>query len=284
MGRGTQVLYTIFLVPKGPEKNSHTKLIHELYWQHKRSLLQINHLRKSIDPVVMSQFAGSAGDFSAHRRTGGSMRVATLVIGILLGLALFLQSLLVNGLSDIANEEGSEQSGAVGVLSALMWLVASALVIAFPMASMILFLLSSVLLFAASGDYPDLAFYGGAALLLALFSFLGWRGKKKDKQEKMEERTRQQARDDRMEELVRQSQVRPAANQLVPCPTCGYENPSRTKFCADCGSQLPAAVGDPLGVVASRAASTATSAASASMPNLGFGQEEPQKKKRFGRS
>ena len=67
------------------------------------------------------------------------MRLAVLIIGLLLGLLMFLQTFIVYGLSDVVNDETNNEAAAIGVLMALLWLVACALVIAFPMVSVILF-------------------------------------------------------------------------------------------------------------------------------------------------
>jgi len=86
------------------------------------------------------------------------MRVATLVIGLILVIGLFIQSLLISGLSDMANNEDTGAAAAVGILMALVWIFGCALVIPFPRVAMVLFSLAGVLGFAASGDFPDLAY------------------------------------------------------------------------------------------------------------------------------
>ena len=55
------------------------------------------------------------------------MRVAVLIIGLLLGLLMFLQSVLVYGLSDATNADDTDAM-AVGVMVALLWLIACAFV------------------------------------------------------------------------------------------------------------------------------------------------------------
>lgn len=79
----------------------------------------------------------------------------------------------------MANDEDTGTAAAVGVLMALIWIFGCALVIPLPRVAMILFALAGVFGFAASGNFPDLAFWGGVSFVLALFSLLGWRGKRK---------------------------------------------------------------------------------------------------------
>ena len=84
------------------------------------------------------------------------MRVATLIIGLMLVLGLFFQSVLVGGLSEVAGDENSSSAAAVGVLMALIWIFGCALVIPLPRIAGILFVLAGVLGFAASVEFPDL--------------------------------------------------------------------------------------------------------------------------------
>jgi hypothetical protein len=173
---------------------------------------------------------------------GDIMRIATLILGLIFGLILFLQTLLGSGLSSLAEDEGAAESSAVGLFASILWLVASALVIGFPLASTIIFGISSLFLFGASGNFPDLAIWGGVALFLAAMSFFGWRGKKKDAREKAEERLRQQHRDEQMEQMMRQQQSSSIGTQsdTVRCPSCGSSNQVETKFCGNCGHALSA--------------------------------------------
>ena len=48
------------------------------------------------------------------------MRIATLILGLVLGAFLFLQSLLVAGLSGAADDEESAAAGALGLFAALL--------------------------------------------------------------------------------------------------------------------------------------------------------------------
>ncbi len=107
------------------------------------------------------------------------MRIAVLIIGLVLTLGLFIQAFVIFGLSDAINQQNTEQAGAIGVLMAFMWLVSCGLVLPLPRLSMVLFVVAGLLGFAAAGDYPDLAVWGGISLVLAVFCYFGYRGKRK---------------------------------------------------------------------------------------------------------
>jgi uncharacterized membrane protein YjfL (UPF0719 family) len=166
------------------------------------------------------------------------MRIAALILGLVFSFILFLQSFAVFGLSSAIEQEDSAGAGAVGVLAAVLWLVAAAMAIGFPLASTIIFSLTSIILFGVSGSFPDLAVWGGVALFLAFLSFLGWRGKKKEVREKTAERIRQEERDLRLEQfMAQQAGPRTRPNHLS-CPSCGSTNGEGTKFCGECGHPL----------------------------------------------
>lgn len=170
------------------------------------------------------------------------MRVTVLILSLLLGALMFVQTVLVYGLGSAANDEGSSGSGAIGVFMCLLWLVAAAFVIPLPMVSVVAFAIAALLGFAVSGDFPDLAIWGGASLVLGVLSLLGWRGKRKGQREQAAERTRQMDRDNRMEAMMQQG-FRPqmaASVGVMRCTQCGTDNPSSTRFCGNCGAQLVA--------------------------------------------
>lgn len=131
------------------------------------------------------------------------MRVTVLILGLLLGVVMFLQTMLVYGLSNAVDDTNSASAGAVGVLMALMWLVACAFVMPLPMVSVIVFAIASLFGFAAAGEFPDLGIWGGISLVLAVLSFFGWRGKRKDTRERQEEKARQAERDRMLEDMLR---------------------------------------------------------------------------------
>lgn len=166
------------------------------------------------------------------------MRVTVLIIGLVLGVIMFLQTFLVNVLGQAGQDEASEQSGAVGLGMAFLWLIACGFVIPLPMVSVILFVLAGLLGFAASGDFPDLAIWGGVSLALAALSLLGWRGKRKERRVFNLEKRRNEERDGRMEQLLQQRAESTQGGGHIACPSCQGANPPGTRFCGICGTAL----------------------------------------------
>ncbi len=152
------------------------------------------------------------------------MRIATLIIGLLMGLLLFLQSFTIGMFRDSrVVDEATIGAGAIGLIMALMWLLACALVIPLPQVSFPIFLLTALMgLFVPTGEFGDIRFHGIVALVLAGMAFLGWLGKRKERRTFQLERARQEERDARMEALLRQqAQAQPVQ---VKCPTCRRYN------------------------------------------------------------
>src|SRR5215213_7135768 len=162
------------------------------------------------------------------------MRVAVLILGLILGAIMFFQTFLVTSLSGLSRAPGATYSaGSIGLVMAVLWLIAVALVIPVPLVSVIAFVLAGILGFANSTHFPDLAVWGGVSLILAVLSLIGWFTKRR-------EARRQEAREaQRHAELVASvSQPAPAS---VSCPSCGTWNIQGTKFCSECGTSLAAA-------------------------------------------
>jgi hypothetical protein len=165
------------------------------------------------------------------------VRIAVLIIGLVLSFGLFLQAFVIFGLSDAVNRTDTQQAGAVGVVMALLWLVSCGLVIPLPRVSMVLFALAGLLGFLAAGAYPDLAFWGGASEILAVFCYFGYRGKRSDQRIEAE-------RDALLRQAVATQAVpRPPANEVAPlaaeptvrCPSCLGDVPALGRYCPNCG-------------------------------------------------
>lgn len=131
------------------------------------------------------------------------MRIAVLILGLLLGAIMFFQTFLSYTLSSAVDLEGQSESSAVGLFMALLWLLACALVFPLPLVSAIVFAIAGLLGFAASGDFPDLAYWGGASLVLAALSLFGWFGK------------RRAARRERIREATKEAEQRAAMDRAV---------------------------------------------------------------------
>jgi hypothetical protein len=124
------------------------------------------------------------------------MRLATLIIALVLMLVLGVQSCAVAVGGSIAEElstaasEKEEASdlagaGALGVLAALLWLVAAALVIAKPKASMWIFIAAALLcLLGGASGFSDLFVWAAASGVFALMSWRGTLEKRREVDEK----------------------------------------------------------------------------------------------------
>lgn len=124
------------------------------------------------------------------------MRLATLILGLILSFGLFIQSLTISAaetLSDSLNDRKAEaENGSVGVLVALIYLVASALVIAKPRFAGGTFAAGAVVaaIGAAGTDFTDLWLWAIVGAVLALMS---WRGSVEQRTEEAEERAGREA-------------------------------------------------------------------------------------------
>lgn len=104
------------------------------------------------------------------------MRVAVLVIGLILLLAIGLQSCFVATgealLGGLGGGEAVGGGGAIGLLVALLFGIAAAFALGKPAVSMVIFVLASLLAFmAGSTGFSDMKVWGVFALVLALLSF-----------------------------------------------------------------------------------------------------------------
>lgn len=187
------------------------------------------------------------------------MRIAVLILGLILGAVMFVQSVLIAGLSGIADDSDAAGGAAGGVAMALLWLVGCALVIPLPIVSAVSFGLAGLIgiAFAATGSFSDLRIWGVASLVLAVLSIFGWVGKRNDDRRRRleaEERRRLSHQvavlSQRVGPTVSPNEVAaPGTGDAPPrasgpdCPDCGVENPIGSRFCASCGTALAAATG-----------------------------------------
>ncbi len=114
------------------------------------------------------------------------MRIAVLILGLILGGLMFMHTAMLGSLAGAAAGAGATQakaitwSGFAGVIMALIWLVAVALVFPVPIVSVVLFVFAGIIGFAASANFPDIAIWAVVSLALAVFSFFAWIGKRKN--------------------------------------------------------------------------------------------------------
>jgi hypothetical protein len=104
------------------------------------------------------------------------MRVAVLVIGLILLLAIGLQSCLVTTgeaiLGGLGGGETVGGAGPIGLLVALLFGIAAAFALGKPAVSVVFFVLAALLAFmAGSTGFSDMKVWGVFALVLALLSF-----------------------------------------------------------------------------------------------------------------
>lgn len=130
-------------------------------------------------------------EYPCHHLKEYPLRIAALILGLILSFGLFVQSALlatVESIDDALNDRKNESTGgAVGILVALIMLIAAALVMAKPRFSMWTFAVGAVvaLLGGAFGDFSDLIIWGIASLVLAL---LAWRGSIEKREKDAEDR------------------------------------------------------------------------------------------------
>lgn len=107
------------------------------------------------------------------------MRIAVLILGLILGAIMFVQSGLVAGLSGATGDQATNTAGGGGIIMALMWLVACALVIPVPLVSAVVFVLAGLVGFSMAQNFPDLATWAAVSIVLAILSLVGWWGKRR---------------------------------------------------------------------------------------------------------
>lgn len=165
------------------------------------------------------------------------MRIASMILGLMLSAWVFFEAFLLSMVSGNDDQRGAMAGG--GLIAALVGGLGAALVVAFPLASVFLFGIASMVGYiSAAGGYDNHYVYATIYLILCVMAFFGWRGKKKETAEKSSEALRQRERDDRMEQLLVQAQ-RSSGSQ---CPSCGQINPTGTRFCGSCGTQMVVAL------------------------------------------
>ena len=116
------------------------------------------------------------------------MRIAVLIIALILGFIVGLQSCTVAGLSGIAQDETTGQAAAMGGLVALLFIIGAAFSLSLPKISVSAFGLAAVSAFGAStlGRFEDMQVWGIVAVVLGVMSYFGVRELRKKEQPKSE--------------------------------------------------------------------------------------------------
>jgi hypothetical protein len=113
------------------------------------------------------------------------VRIATMILSLILMLVVGAQSCAVS-LGDAAlKTKAAEQGGPIGLVMAFLFLVGGAFALAFPLVSLVAFFLAGVFGLAGGGStsFGDLTIWGVVSLVLAVFSYFGWREKRKRRRE-----------------------------------------------------------------------------------------------------
>lgn len=108
------------------------------------------------------------------------MRIAALILTLILGAVVTVQSCAIYALGNVAQAKESIGGGALGLAVAIAWLVGAAFVIGAPTVALIAYLVGGLFaLMAASTGFSDMGIWAIASLVLAALAFLGRREKRK---------------------------------------------------------------------------------------------------------
>ena len=113
------------------------------------------------------------------------MRIATMILSLILVLVVGAQSCAVSFGEAALGTKAAEQGGPIGLVLAFLFLVGGAFALVFPLVSLIAFFFACVFGLAggASTSFGDLTIWGVVSLILAVFSYFGWREKRKRRRE-----------------------------------------------------------------------------------------------------
>lgn len=164
------------------------------------------------------------------------MRLAAMLLGFFGSLIVIVQGFVASSLFSAGHDEKRAGATAGGFFAGVIGLVASALVMAFPLFSAILFVICGLIGYAAAaGGFSDMWIHGTAYLVLAVMAFFGLRGKKKDARERAAEKARQEERDAQLMALL---STQHGSDAGVTCSSCGQVSAEGSTFCASCGAPL----------------------------------------------
>ena len=100
------------------------------------------------------------------------MKLSIGTIGIGLSILVLLQFLIF----DDAAGEGLSQARSIGIIVSTLVFAAGTFTFWLPRIGGLIFMVSAFLAFSVSGDFPDMAFWGSASLILGTLSgFFGWK-------------------------------------------------------------------------------------------------------------
>ena len=105
------------------------------------------------------------------------MRIAVLILGLILGGVMVTQAVVVATLSDLVNDPLGADAGNVGLLMALLWLIAIAFVLGVPVVSILAFSAAAALGITTDvvvrEQVTEVALWGALSAVLAVLSVGG---------------------------------------------------------------------------------------------------------------
>jgi hypothetical protein len=112
------------------------------------------------------------------------LRIATMILSLILMLVVGAQSCAVSVGDALGNDPSATQGGAIGIFMAFLFLIGGAFALAFPLVS-IAFVIAGLsgLGAGASTSFSDLTIWGVVSFVLAALSFLGWREKRRQRED-----------------------------------------------------------------------------------------------------
>jgi hypothetical protein len=109
------------------------------------------------------------------------MKVATCIIGLIVGLLVLMQSCTLTGAASLWQNAALTEAGQVGMLAGMLYFVGGAFAFGVPLVSAIVFGLAAIIGFAVSGEFNDMQIWAIIALALGAMSVWSWRSARKAK-------------------------------------------------------------------------------------------------------
>src|SRR5215207_9070756 len=141
----------------------------------------------AVSMSLIYPFPRRSPDRALGNKGGRAVRIATMILSLTLMLVVGAQSCAVS-LGDAALQtKGAEQGGPIGQFMAFLFLIGGAFALAFPFVSVLAFFLAGIIGLAggASTSFGDLTIWGVVSLILTVFSYFGWREKRKRRREEV---------------------------------------------------------------------------------------------------
>ncbi|MGN6486158.1 MAG: hypothetical protein ACTHMX_17340, partial [Thermomicrobiales bacterium] len=149
------------------------------------------------------------------------MRIAALIVGLLVSLWVFFESMLVGSLFHAFGARHEAEIIAIGLIIGIVGLVASALVFVLPQWAMVLFAGCGVCSFlvARNTNHGNQWTAGALFLLVAVFAWFGWQEKRENPRDRARHRPQPIA-----------PQGMSGHGESACCPGCGLANSPGANF------------------------------------------------------